>query len=87
MRPTATIGSVSDPTTMIMYSESATARKRVYLIPYRALNKTDIPVLVSDHFGILHGGKKRSNSAMCDGSVASLTSEQFKEYKRYGFED
>lgn len=87
VRGTATMGLVSDPTKMIMYGENKTAAKRVYLIPYRTNDKNKVAGAVSDNYGTLHGGKKRSNAAMCDGSVASLTNAQFKEVERYGFED
>ena len=87
IRGTATVGSVKDPTKMIMYGEYYMARKRVYLIPYRANSKSMVSGAVGDNFGTLHGGKTRSNAAMCDGSVAAFTNVQFKEVERYGFED
>ena len=87
VRPTAKAGSVKKASDTIMYAEDKQARKRVYLIPYRALDKSAVANLVKDHYGITHGAKNRGNAAMCDGSVVSLTSYQFQEYKHYGIED
>ena len=94
-RATATIGSLSDPTTMIMYSDSNVYYRRCQLAARRNTSSSASsinggigwdPKKNTGLLGSLHGGETRSNAAMCDGSVASLSGKQFAEKKRWGFE-
>ena len=86
IRPSATIGSVAAPGTMIMYGEANKYYKRAQLLPRRSTAASGISGLIGVLYGSLHGGQTRSNAAMCDGSVATFTNKEFKESKRYGLE-
>ena len=87
IRHSATIGSVKDPSVMIMYGESKAYHKRAILLPRRNLtSQSAINSNPGAYYGLTHGGKTRSNAAMCDGSVESLTNKQFKQLKRYGLD-
>ena len=88
VRATATIGSVKDPSTMIMYGEAKKYMQRNQLMPRRdAKTKTHLNNAGCNlNYGLLHGGGQRSNAVMCDGSVAALTNKEFLELKRYGLD-
>ena len=93
IRPTATIGSVANPTEMVMYSCSNKYYKRAQLAPRRNTSSSSINGAISYNtntktglLGELHGGRTRSNAAKVDGSVESLTSKQFREAKRWGLD-
>ena len=90
-RANATIGSVKDPASMIMYAESKKYYKRQQLMPRRntasiSTVKTLIGSGDSQLLGTTHGGGTRGNAVMCDGSVASLAKKAYHEAKYYGLD-
>ncbi len=87
VRPNATVGSISDPSTIIMYSEANQYYKRTQLMPKRNASRADYYYTPRAMFGLVHNGGTTSNAVMCDGSVASLNNNQYYyEYWRYGIE-
>ncbi|MBE6402851.1 MAG: prepilin-type N-terminal cleavage/methylation domain-containing protein [Lentisphaerae bacterium] len=90
-RANATIGSVKDPASMIMYAESNKYYKRQQLMPRRNTSSiSTIKNLVGTGddqlLGTTHGGGSRGNAVMCDGSVASLAKKAYHEAKYYGLD-
>ena len=90
-RANATIGSVKDPSSMIMYAESKKYYKRQQLMPRRNTGSiSTVKTLVGSGnnqlFGTTHGGGSRGNAVMCDGSVASLSKNAYFEAHRYGLD-
>jgi len=86
VRANATIGSVADPSTMIMYAGAAKYYRRANLLPARSWNSSQTNMNTKGSFGLVHSGGTTSNAVMCDGSVESFNNKQFQEKKRYGFE-
>ena len=86
IRPNATIGSVADPSTMIMYAGAAKYYRRANLLPARSWTASQTDTNVKGSYGLVHSGGTTSNAVMCDGSVESLNNKQFREKSRYGFE-
>ncbi|MBR2356794.1 MAG: prepilin-type N-terminal cleavage/methylation domain-containing protein [Lentisphaeria bacterium] len=96
VRATATMGSVKNPTEMVMYSCANKYYKRAQLAPRRNTSKSSSSIngaigwnanTKTGLLGELHGGRTRSNAAKVDGSVESLSSKQFREPKRWGLDD
>ena len=87
VRPNATVGSVGDPSTMIMYAEANKFYHRAQLLPARSwTTSSEINPNCGGLFGLVHNGGKTGNAVMCDGSVEALNNAQYKELKRYGLE-
>ena len=93
-RANATIGSVKNPSGNIMYAESKKYYKRAQLMPRRNTSKSSSSLkgaLGGDPpnqlLGSLHGGGTRGNAAMCDGSVESLATKEYRNPARYGLDD
>ena len=94
VRRTATVGSVLNPSKMVMYSEASKYYKRAQLMPRRNTSSSASSIkgaLGGDPpnqlLGSLHGGGTRGNSTLCDGSVESLSTKEYRNKTRYGFED
>lgn len=94
LRRTATIGSVKNPSTNIIYAEAKKYYKRAQLMPRRNTSKSSSSLkgaLGGDPpnqlLGSLHGGGTRGNAAMCDGSVESLATKEYRNPARYGLDD
>ncbi len=94
IRRTATIGSVKDPSINVMYAEAKKYYKRAQLMPRRNTSKSSSSLkgaLGGDPpnqlLGSLHGGGTRGNAAMCDGSVESLATKEYRNPARYGLDD
>ncbi len=86
VRANATIGSVADPSTMIMYAGANKYYRRAQLMPARSWTSSQTNMNVKALYGLVHSGGTTSNAVMCDGSVEALNNKQFLEKKRYGFE-
>lgn len=94
IRRNATIGSVKNPSSNIMYAEAKKYFKRAQLMPRRNTSKSSSSLkgaLGGDPpnqlLGSLHGGGTRGNAAMCDGSVESLATKEYRNPARYGLDD
>ena len=87
VRANATVGSVGDPSTVIMYSEANKYYKRNQLMPKRNSTKSNYYYTPKSMFGVVHNGKTTGNAVMCDGSVASLPNRAYwTEPQRFGIE-
>ena len=90
VRANATIGSVLNPSQMIMYAESNKYYKRAQLMPRRNSGKSSIKGLIgtppNQLLGTAHGGGTRGNAVIYDGSVESLPAKEYLNASRYGLE-
>ena len=86
VRANATIGSVADPSTMIMYAGAAKYYKRAQLMPARSWTLSQTNMNIKNNFGLVHNGGTTSNATMCDGSVSTLNNKEFQQKKYYGYE-
>ena len=86
VRPNATIGSVADPSTMVMYAGAAKYHRRAQLMPARSWTLSQTNMNIKNNFGLVHNGGTTSNATMCDGSVSTLNNKEFQQKKYYGYE-
>ena len=86
VRPNATVGSVADPSTMIMYAGAAKYYKRAQLMPARSWTLSQTNMNIKNNFGLVHNGGTTGNATMCDGSVITLNNKEFQQKKYYGYE-
>ena len=71
VRKTAMLGDLEDPSGTIAFTELKTYFRRCSLRPYRRVPNGNYKGTVSDG-GQQHGGYKRANFTMCDGSVETI---------------
>ncbi|MBR2356793.1 MAG: DUF1559 domain-containing protein [Lentisphaeria bacterium] len=70
-RKTAMLGELEDPSGTIAFTELKTYYRRCSLRPYRNVPNGNYKGTVADG-GQQHGGYKRANFTMCDGSVETI---------------
>ena len=71
IRKTAMLGELEDPSGTIAFTELKTYYRRCSLRPYRRVPNGNYKGVVADG-GQQHGGYKRANFTMCDGSVETI---------------